>query len=220
MGGLRVTGHLTDSQVDVQPNTVLAIAHGMFGQLTFAAFVALAAVSSRRWRDSSIRPARLTEAGGDRTWSGLLLGAIVLQLFLGACYRHLATPPLDGAPKPEPPAWAMHGHLTFSIAVVVIALIAGLRAKARRDAGIPIVPAAGRTVNALVGLQFLLGIIAFVTTVLRRTTEIPIWELVPTSAHQANGALLLAASAVLFATVRRFEAPEPTPIQGIATSTA
>ena len=162
----------------------------------------------------------MTEAGGDRTWSGLLLGAIILQLFLGACYRHLATPPLDGAPKPEPPAWAMHGHLTFSIAVVVIALIAGLRAKARRDAGIPIVPGAGRTVTALVGLQFLLGIIAFVTTVLRRTTEIPIWELVPTSAHQANGALLLAASAVLFATVRRFEAPEPTPIQGVATSTA
>ena len=220
MGGLRVTGHLTDSQVDVQPSTVLAIAHGMFGQLTFAAFVALAAISSRRWRNTSVRPVRLAAAGGDRTWSGLLLAAIILQLFLGACYRHLATPPLDGAPKPEPPAWAMQGHLTFSIAVVVIALVAGLRAKARREAGIPIVPGAGRTVNALVGFQFLLGIIAFVTTVLRRTTEIPIWELVPTSAHQANGALLLAASAVLFATVRRFEVPEPAPMQTIAASAA
>ena len=220
MGGLRVTGHLTDSQVDVQPSTVLAIAHGMFGQLTFAAFVALAALSSRRCRDESIRPARIPEARGDRTWSGLLLGAIILQLFLGACYRHLATPPLDGAPKPEPPPWAMHGHLTFSLAVVVIALVAGLRAKARRESGIPLVPATGRTVNALVGLQFLLGIIAFVTTVLRRTTEIPIWELVPTSAHQANGALLLAASAVLLVAVRRFEVPEPSPLRGVAARTA
>ena len=220
MGGLRVTGHLTDSQVDVQPNTVLAIAHGMFGQLTFAAFVALAAVSSRRWRNDAIRPVQLSGAGGARTWSGLLLASIIIQLFLGACYRHLSTPPLDGAPKPEPPPWAMHGHLTFSLAVVVIALVAGLRAKARRDSGISMVPTAGRTVNALVGLQFLLGIIAFVTTVLRRTTEIPIWELVPTSAHQANGALLLAASAVLFAAVRRFEVPEPSPMRGVTTSAA
>ncbi len=217
MGGLRVTGHLTDSQVDVRPNTTLGIAHGMFGQLTFAAFVTLAAVSSRRWRDAANRPATMPEAGGDRLWSSLLLGAIVLQLFLGACYRHLATPPLIDAPKPEPPAWAMHGHITFSIAVVVIALIAGLRGKARREAGIPMVPNAGRTVNALVGIQFILGILAFVSTILRKTTEIPIWELVPTSAHQANGALLLAASAVLFASVRRFErVEESSMLEGMA----
>ena len=207
MGGLRVTGHLTDSQVDVRPNTTLAIAHGMFGQFTFMAFVMLAAVSSRRWRDTSLRPVAIPEAGGDRTWSALLLVAIVLQLFLGACYRHLATPPLDGAPKPEPPAWAMHGHLTFSMVVLVVAFIAGIRAKTRDDAGVPVVPGFGRAVNALVGIQFLLGIVAFVTTILRKTTEIPIWELVPTSAHQANGALLLAAAAALMVTTRRYECP-------------
>ena len=207
MGGLRVTGHLTDSQVDVRPNTALAIAHGMFGQLTFMAFVVLAAVSSRRWRDSSIRPVALPEAGGDRAWSMVLVAAIVMQLFLGACYRHLATPPLDGAPKPEPPAWAMHGHLTFSIVVLVVAFIAGIRAKTRHDAGVPVVPGLGRAVNALVGIQFVLGILAFVTTIIRKTTEIPIWELVPTSAHQANGALLLATSAALMVTVRRYERP-------------
>ena len=70
------------------------------------------------------------------------------------------------------------------------------------------VPALGRTVNALVGIQMTLGILAFVTTLLRRTTEIPIWELVPTSAHQANGALLLAAATALVAAVHRFEAVE------------
>ncbi|MCP4834676.1 MAG: hypothetical protein GY895_07900 [Phycisphaera sp.] len=207
MGGLRVTGHLTDSQVDVRPSTSLAIAHGMFGQLTFMAFVVLAAVSSRRWRDPSTRPVTIPEAGGDRLWSTLLVAAIVLQLFLGACYRHLATPALDGGPKPEPPAWAMHGHLTFSIAVVIIAFIAGIRAKSRRSEGVPVVPNMGRAVNALVGIQFVLGIVAFVTTILRKTTDIPIWELVPTSAHQANGALLLASAAVLMVTTRRYECP-------------
>ena len=207
MGGLRVTGHLTDSQVDVRPNTGLAIAHGMFGQLTFMAFVVLAAVSSRRWRDGSIQPVKLSEAGGDRAWSMILVVAIVMQLFLGACYRHLATPPLDGAPKPEPPPWAMHGHLTFSIVVLIVAFIAGIRAKTRQEAGVPVVPSFGRAVNALVGIQFILGIIAFVTTVIRKTTDIPIWELVPTSAHQANGALLLASAAALMVTTRRYESP-------------
>ncbi|MBC04436.1 MAG: hypothetical protein CMJ34_14215 [Phycisphaerae bacterium] len=209
MGGLRVTGHLTDSQVDVRPNTALAIAHGMFGQLTFMAFVVLAAVSSRRWRDASIRPVVVPEAGGDRNWSMILVAAIILQLFLGACYRHLATPPLDGAPKPEAPAWAMHGHLTFSMVVLVVAFIAGIRASTRKEVGVLVVPGFGRAVNALVGIQFLLGIIAFVTTVIRKTTEIPVWELVPTSAHQANGALLLAAAAALMVTVRRYECPDP-----------
>ena len=130
------------------------------------------------------------------------------QLFLGACYRHLATPPLDGAPKPEPPAWAMHGHLTFSIVVLVVAFVAGIRAKSRSDLGVPVVPGLGRTVNALVGLQFTLGIVAFVTTILRKTTTIPVWELVPTSAHQANGALLLATSAALLFAVHRYESVE------------
>lgn len=209
MGGLRVTGHLTGSQTDVRPSTGLAIAHGMFGQLTFAAFVVLALVSGRWWRDAATAPVERPEAGGDRTWSLLLVGSLVLQLFLGACYRHLATPPLDGAPKPEPPAWAMHGHLTFSVVVLIVALVAGLRAKARREAGVPIVPGLGRAVNAIVGIQFTLGIVAFVTTIIRKTAEIPVWELVPTSAHQANGALLLAASAAMLFAVHRFERPAP-----------
>ena len=71
------------------------------------------------------------------------------------------------------------------------------------------VPALGRTVNMLVGLQFTLGLLAFLATILRKTTEIPIWELVPTSAHQANGALLLAAAAGLAVAVRRFEVVVP-----------
>lgn len=207
MGGLRVTGHLTTSQTDVRPSTILAIAHGMFGQFTFAAFVLLAIVSSRRWRGAE-RPIASPFARLDRTWTSLLVGALVLQLFLGACYRHFATPPLDGAPKPVPPAWAMHGHLTFSVVVLIVALVAGLRAKTRREQGVPMVPTLGRTVNALVGIQMTLGIVAFVTTLLRKTTSIPIWELVPTSAHQANGALLLAAATALLAAVHRFEAVE------------
>ena len=75
-------------------------------------------------------------------------------------------------------------------------------------AGVPVVPGLGRTVNALVGLQFTLGIVAFVTTILRKTTTIPVWELVPTSAHQANGALLLATSAALLFAVHRYESVE------------
>ena len=207
MGGLRVTGEFTTSQTEVDPSTGFAVAHGVFGQLTFAAFVALATVSSRRWRDKASPAITIPEEDGDRFWSSMLLAALLIQLFLGACYRHFATPALDGAPAPVPPAWAMYGHLTFSLVALVTALFAGLRAKDRRASGVPMVPGLGRTVNLLVGIQFTLGVLAFISTVLRKTTEIPIWELVPTSAHQANGALLLGAAAALLACIRRFEAP-------------
>ena len=207
MGGLRVTGEFTTSQTEVAPSTAFAVAHGIFGQLTFAAFVALATVSSQRWRDSKAPVVAIPQEGGDRHWSSILLFALLVQLFLGACYRHFATPALDGAPAPVPPAWAMYGHLTFSLVALVAALFAGLRAKARREAGVPMVPGLGRTVNLLVGIQFTLGVLAFLSTVLRKTTEIPLWELIPTSAHQANGALLLGAAAALFACIRRFERP-------------
>ncbi len=209
MGGLRVTGEFTTSQTEVEPSTAFAVAHGVFGQLTFAAFVALAAVSSRRWRDKTSPAISIPEEDGDRAWSSMLLAALLIQLFLGACYRHFATPALDGAPAPVPPGWAMYGHLAFSLVALVTALFAGLRAKARRDSGVPMVPGLGRAVNLLVGIQFTLGVLAFISTVLRKTVEIPIWELVPTSAHQANGALLLAAAAALFACIRRFEAASP-----------
>ena len=207
MGGLRVTGEFTTSQTEVDPSTTFAVAHGVFGQLTFAAFVTLATVSSGRWRDTASPAVRIPQEDGDRHWSSMLLAALLIQLFLGACYRHFATPALDGAPAPVPPGWAMYGHLTFSLVALVTALFAGLRAKARRADGVPMVPGLGRTVNLLVGIQFTLGVLAFLATVLRRTTEIPIWELIPTSAHQANGALLLGAAAALLVAIRRFEKP-------------
>ena len=75
-------------------------------------------------------------------------------------------------------------------------------------------PGLGRAVNLLVGIQFTLGIVAFVTTILRKTTTIPVWELVPTSAHQADDALLGDCRAALLAAVHRFEAvarPSPAP---------
>ena len=87
MGGLRVTGHLTTSQTDVT-NTTLAIAHGMFGQLTFAAFVVLAVVSSRRWKDRAARP--IASARRRRPSRSAVLVEAIVPLFLGACYRHLA----------------------------------------------------------------------------------------------------------------------------------
>ena len=209
MGGLRVTGEFTTSQTEVDPSTAFALAHGVFGQLTFAAFATLAVVSSRRWRNPAIEAVAVPNGGQDRGLSTLLVVALVLQLVLGACYRHFATPAVDGGIAPTPPAWAMHGHIGFSVVVVTIAFITGLRARSRRELGVPVVPAFGRAVNLLVGLQFTLGLLAFLATILRKSPEIPVWELVPTSAHQANGALLLAAAAGLAVAVRRFEVVVP-----------
>jgi len=211
LGGRRVT--------DV--STGLAMIHGVTAQLYFAMVVAFAVLASRRFAAAG--------AASAATWKGWLgeaspkylrrfklmasgaTHALILQLLMGATYRHFRQPG---------PSWADHvlwTHMAFSLLVVFFATAAGFTGlRIAEDAAGANAAGRGpvrgwfsrmmrRMGNDLIGmvfLQFLLGWGAFwVVMTSHRMTPLsdqattlpqvhPLEALLPTL-HQANGALLL-----------------------------
>jgi len=82
----------------------------------------------------------------------------------------------------------------------VFASVIGLRLVNRNNA---ILKKCGLLVLVLVGVQLLLGGGAFIAILLQKGEEIPLYEVLLTTAHQANGALLLGVSFLTLAWVRR-----------------
>ncbi|MCG6963516.1 MAG: COX15/CtaA family protein, partial [Acidobacteria bacterium] len=91
LGGLRVTGHFTMSSLraETRPDLALAVVHGISGQLFLALMVALAVVVSRSWKAAG-PAARVPSSRVDRKLLAVLLGALLVQLVLGALQRHLS----------------------------------------------------------------------------------------------------------------------------------
>lgn len=201
LGGTRVT----------EANPLLGTIHGVLGQAYFASMVMFAA-----WVSPTARALRAdgTAAGRARVVAWGLLGALLVQLVLGAMYRH-------GSMAAEPRAWAgpaLHGHMGFSIVVMVLAVILGFMMLARgtgpdaqhgeglRRRGATVIGRFGRLLIAVVVLQFALGWAAFavVTGHERRVVPmaqeldgaaaVPAVSALVTFAHQGNGALLLASA--------------------------
>ena len=217
MGGLRVTGTLTlaTEGPELQPNTTLAIAHGIFGQCFFATMVAMAAFTARSWRNAPIRTATDEESPAAVAASGRMLTAVVLVLLLaqlasGAGYRHLSS-----AEVKLP--WPAHIHLTLAMFAVVMCLVAGFKTSSRQgDAARPL-RRAGLSMNALVCLQALLGGGALVA-ILAREGEPYAAEVLLATAHQANGAIVLAVAGLLVVWTRRLPAPHPSEEAAVVTS--
>jgi heme A synthase len=119
----------------------------------------------------------------DRIFSGGLLAAMIVQLTLGALVRHR----VDSM---------VLLHIIMAAGVTLLALACGFRAwaihrehKALRRTGLAVI--------GVVLMQLTLGILALVMRPVTgddaRTTGSALW----TTAHQANGAILLALCAVL-----------------------
>jgi cytochrome c oxidase assembly protein subunit 15 len=185
MGGLRVT----------ETNVPLAIAHGVFGQIFFVVVALIWAFTTAAWREGP--PAVETEsAATERTLTATLVAALVPQVIFGAMYRHLLT---DDVPLP----WPAHAHLTLAAIVTVLAAMAGLRAWAKypEDA---VLRRHGVALLCLIGVQLLLGLAALIAVLAARGADPrPAYEVVLATAHQANGAIVLATSVLLAAWVRR-----------------
>ncbi|MGA1391874.1 MAG: COX15/CtaA family protein [Phycisphaerales bacterium] len=206
LGGLRVTGNLTMSQdaADLAPNLTLAIVHGVFGQVIFATLCGLAVVTSGSW--SRATPSAVAGGDSDRFLSAALPFAIVGQLVLGACYRHLQVHGEDGLL--HHPLWALHSHIAFGVLVAALAIAVGLRSWGRHGDR-PVLRRLGLALIATICLQLLLGTAALVAVFVRPGVEIPVWELLITSAHQATGAVLLGMSTMLALWTRRLVAESP-----------
>jgi hypothetical protein len=91
----------------------LATLHGVLGLVFRAAMVGGAAATSRHWR-SAPAPERVSAVAGDRTLQATLVGALVVQLVLGAIQRHLAQ--------------GLIIHITLAAFVTIMAIAVGARA--------------------------------------------------------------------------------------------
>jgi cytochrome c oxidase assembly protein subunit 15 len=201
LGGLRVTGRLTLSTApaETDPKILLAIIHGVLGQLVFAALVALAVARSRPWRElgpASAAPAAST----DRSFGIVLILLLIAQLVLGALVRHFTWAldtlrygiPIDAARLMKIGQWALHIHITVAVLVTLLAVAVGVRAWGLY-LHLPVLPRLGGTLLLLILVQLVLGIAAFVVTgddaAQRRPTAL---DVAITTAHQVAGASLLA----------------------------
>jgi cytochrome c oxidase assembly protein subunit 15 len=199
MGGLRVDSSLSGS-VDFDetaPNLALAIVHGVFAQIFFVTMTMIAAFTARSWRRSQ-EAVEHPSARRDYSFTIIVSGALLVQLVLGALYRHLHT-----VDDPIPTVGIL--HLGFAAVVLTLAFVGGLRAWALYR-GQRIITRLGGVMLILLGLQALLGLAALIAVLLRTDEPYPA-EIILATAHQANGALLFATSGQLVIWVRRLTKP-------------
>jgi cytochrome c oxidase assembly protein subunit 15 len=189
LGGLRVTGHFTwsDSPEITRPSLALAMVHGVTGQVFLALMVAIAAFTSRSWRD--LAPATTPAASTDRALSGALLGALGIQLLLGVRVRHTG----EGTMV----------HMAFAVVVLALAVTVSARMLGKYD-DVSVLRKIGGALIGHAGTQVVLGFLSFVAVGRRGDLASPPgWEVAVTTAHQAFGALLLANATLAFVWIRR-----------------
>ncbi len=192
-GGLRVR----------EASPIYGLLHGITAQVFLGLLTALVATIA-----GAPGPSALT-----RRLASLLAGALLIQLSLGATYRHLSH-------APEPAAGVVHilwTHVVFAFAVVGIAMAAGARLrrpkrpKDPQDEPAPGNHRLGSAIIHSVSAQLLLGVGALIAVMLApggptptsdtaaAAEPAPALAAIITVAHQANGALLLALAAVALA---------------------
>lgn len=204
LGGLRVR-NVSQS---------LALGHGVLAQVFFALLVAHAAHLSSLYRNITSD----STCEKDRKIKGITTGlvhATFLQLILGAAYRHFEQ------------MHALWTHAGFSLVVAVMAMISGFMLRAR-----PVTqPAISRWTRslgtALLGVvvaQFVMGWIALLAILtsggrgepvmydqLGSAPAIDVLKALIATAHQANGALLLALATMAMVFARRLVALKASP---------
>jgi heme A synthase len=196
LGGIRVLEGSTELAED---RALWRIVHGVLAQIVFGLTVAIAVVVTPTYRRISPPALKrsvvgvLTSGRALRFYTTGLLHSLVLQLLLGAIFRHARL------------MSALWSHAVFAIIIVVFATAAGFAAaniKESHGGAGPILRRTGQWIVAIVALQFFLGWLSFgfggfqlepdsVTQAIIRTT------------HQANGALLAALAVIAFTWTRR-----------------
>lgn len=179
MGGLRVT----------ELSLALAVVHGVTAQLFLSLLLLLAASCSRRWRAMpAVRPPGGTTI--DLRLAIMLWGVLVGQLALGALVRHTGR--------------GIWSHIIVAAFVTLLAVVCGLRAWGRVSSPAPL-PRLGLTLITVVGVQLGLGVAALAASAARGPSAPPTpYDVLFTTAHQLNGAVLMATTALLTVWTFRF----------------
>jgi len=157
LGGMRV--HI-ESALQAENNvgasrvgTILATCHGVLAQLTVATIVALAVVLSDHFRALSPGQVVVDPAAGKRAkrLCTATLHVALLQLLLGAVYRHFRT------------NHALWPHIGLAVVALLLAVLAGFTLASppiRRSLVGPRVAVLGFALATVATLQFFLGWIA------------------------------------------------------------
>lgn len=185
-------------------STPLAMVHGVFAQLVLACAAAMAAAINR---GPPLPPHAETDRAFTqaRPFARWAVAAIVLQLILGAGYRHTASHAF------------LAGHILFALAVASLVLLLGMSLR-RADPATRSGKWARRRGMGLIHLiiiQLALGIVSVILVVTRDADRpipsaaelasahpIPKLEAAFTTAHQATGAALLALTAAALVRTR------------------
>jgi len=196
LGGSRVTRN----------STTLAAVHGVTGQAFFALMVSLCVLTGRDWIEST---RRVPDEARLRRRSAVTLALVFGQIAAGAWLRHF------------PSTLALMVHASLALAVWAHALMLCWRVEQVR-ASVPALLASSRALALLLLVQVVLGGVSW--WMLRPFDGIPrtvtIIQAMTRTSHQANGALVLAASVVLtFRSIRHLgsasatktKEPEPQP---------
>lgn len=173
---------------------LLAMLHGVSAQLVFAGLVTFAVHVSPGFRIARHTP--VTGARRAKAITTSTMHALILQLVLGAAYRHFRHDHI------------LYSHALFAFLVtfggfMAAAVVWGLR-DTRTNAPLPssgLLPRAALAVAGSIVLQFLLGWFAFGFAGKQAQASGPLQALIRT-VHQANGAVVLGAVTVLFVAVR------------------
>lgn len=188
-------------------STALAMVHGVFAQVVFAC---AAAFASAIYREHRPWPTDLAEGTAKALSQGyrfarLSLMALVLQLVLGAGYRHTGSHAYLG------------GHILLAIGVLTLVVLLGMALRqADRDSETgQWSRRRGLGLIHTVSTQVALGIVAVImvtmgdaqrpipgSTELAEAHALPVVEAIFTTAHQALGAALLALTAAAFIRTR------------------
>ncbi|MEK6700675.1 MAG: COX15/CtaA family protein [Planctomycetota bacterium] len=200
LGGLRVS----------MPTQTKALIHGVLAQLIFGMLAALAAYLSDAYRAPT--PSFVPGDRARRTWATLTLHLLIIQLIMGAMYRHTGQ------------VHALYTHIGLSLLVLAATVVAGAVASKRPSDGTPqtaIFGKAGLFVGFVVAIQFMLGGGAFFAVPpgshkpvpsaneLPSVAPVESWKPLVRTAHQGNGALLLAGVSFLAVHCRRLPRTKP-----------
>lgn len=191
LGALRVT----------EESTALRVVHGFVAQVFFGALVGFAVTLSGAWapvgrleRDAALRKFKL--------FATMALHSCLLQHVLGAMYRHMKYGGSSGVQH------LLYTHAAVALFVFVTAIVAVIIGSGAARAAGPLGPtirAWTTRAGASVSVQFLLGWAAFFAVSHDKgvlTSPSPVTATI-TTAHQANGALLLGSLIVLWLLSRR-----------------
>jgi cytochrome c oxidase assembly protein subunit 15 len=182
LGGLRVT----------EKNTYLAVVHGVTAQVFLSLLVAIAVVRTRAWRGE--RPPEVSgSARSERRLATIAVGALVVQIAIGAIQRHLAA--------------GLMLHIVSAFVVAGLTIAAGVRAWGLHP-NEAILKRAGLTVVYVTGTQLALGFSAWIARGAWTSGSLSQeWAVFVTTLHQGTGAVLLASAVALRLWLSRRLAP-------------